>query len=279
MNANTENREFGSLGITPFSELIAGLQLNDSHQAIELPDDWLQGRTAYGGLTAALSLLSAQKMVEDLPPLRSAQFCFLGPAVGTLRLTPRVLRRGKSVVFIAVDVEGEMGLAARATLCFGVSRESYLHYLDLPKPVVPDPDSGRDFFTTPGQPAFMDHFEGRLVGGSQPRTAGASPEILVWLRHRDQKVENDVPSLLAMADALPPPGTVLFREPAPISTVTWSVEMMDSSVVSSSGWWLSESRAESVRNGFSTQQMSIWSPDGTPILIGRQCVATFEKQS
>ena len=33
-----------------------------------IPDNWRQGRTAYGGLTAGLSLVAAQKQFPDLRP-------------------------------------------------------------------------------------------------------------------------------------------------------------------------------------------------------------------
>ncbi|MGD9799873.1 MAG: acyl-CoA thioesterase domain-containing protein, partial [Parvularculaceae bacterium] len=50
-------------------------------------DNWLQGRTVYGGMTAALCLEAAQRAVPGLPPLRSAQVSFIGPAEGDLEIT------------------------------------------------------------------------------------------------------------------------------------------------------------------------------------------------
>jgi hypothetical protein len=61
---------------------------------ITLPADWLQGRTAYGGLSAALCLQATVRSHADLPPLRSAQFCFIGPATGELDIAAAVLRQG-----------------------------------------------------------------------------------------------------------------------------------------------------------------------------------------
>ena len=76
-----------------------------------LPDDWLQGRTAFGGLSAALCWEAAQRVGDALPPLRSAQFAFVGPAGGRLRIEPTLLRRGKSAAFYSVDLHGDDVLA------------------------------------------------------------------------------------------------------------------------------------------------------------------------
>ena len=39
---------------TSFKQLLAAMSQNNDSFSVTLPDDWLQGRTAYGGLSAAL---------------------------------------------------------------------------------------------------------------------------------------------------------------------------------------------------------------------------------
>ena len=89
--------------MTEFSELMQGLARDGASWTVTVNDDWLQGRTIYGGLAGAFCLEATLRQLADLPPLRSAQFAFIGPATGGLRVTPTVLRRGKSTVFVAVD--------------------------------------------------------------------------------------------------------------------------------------------------------------------------------
>src|SRR6516225_10431901 len=91
---------------TNFSQMIAALERPADHFTIALPSDWLQGRTAYGGLSAALCLQATLRTFPDLPPLRSAQFSFIGPATGALRVTANMLRQGKSTAFTSADLEG-----------------------------------------------------------------------------------------------------------------------------------------------------------------------------
>jgi acyl-CoA thioesterase len=72
-----------------------------------------------------------------------------------------------------------------------------------------------------------------------------------------------------------PGAMILFREPAPISTITWSIDMLDADPTSATGWWLVQCTAETARLGYSAQSTLIWNADGRPILAARQNVAIF----
>lgn len=261
--------------LTPFSCLTAAMQLDNDNQTITLPPDWLQGRTAYGGLSAALCLEATHRSVQNLPPLRSAQFCFVGPAAGQLTVKADVLRQGKSTILVGTDLTGESGLAVRSTLCFGSGRASAHNHQDLHMPQLPGPEACPSYYDWPNKPNFMHHFEGRLALGVPPRTAGAKPRMTVWLRHHDEGDESSLVRLLALADALPPAALILSADPMPISTMTWSIDMLDAQPFSATGWWLVQATADTSREGYSAQSTVIWSPDGKPVLIARQNVAIF----
>ncbi len=111
-----------------FTALMASMAADGETSSVTATEDWLQGRTIYGGLTAAFCLESVAQHFDELPPLRSAQFSFVGPASGTVMIRPTILRRGKSTVFVGVDLFGEAGLATRATLCYGMARPSSVAY-------------------------------------------------------------------------------------------------------------------------------------------------------
>ncbi len=276
--SSTEMNDRSPAALTGFSVMMAGMQAADDGYSITLPDDWLQGRTAYGGLSAAVCLEAARRAFPGLPALRSAQFAFIGPATGALRLAPRVLRQGKSTVFASVDLEGDDGLAARATLCFGAQRESAGAYDKLSMPAAPPPADCPSFYTWPNRPNFMEHFEGRLAGGGAPMSSHVLPEMLVWLRHRDAPAGDDLVRLVALADALPPAAFASLSAGAPISTMTWAIDLFEPAPRSETGWWLVQGIAETIRNGYSAQTTVIWSPDGRPVLSARQNVAIFARQ-
>ena len=79
----------------------------------------MQGRTTYGGLSAALCLEAVQRTYPELPPLRSAHVSFAGPVGGTVSISTKLMRQGGSVCFISAELQGEKGLATHVVFCFG----------------------------------------------------------------------------------------------------------------------------------------------------------------
>ena len=49
-----------------FSALLESIKREDEAFSVTLPDSWLQGRTAYGGLSAALCVEAALRAVGEL---------------------------------------------------------------------------------------------------------------------------------------------------------------------------------------------------------------------
>jgi hypothetical protein len=74
----------------------------------------MQGRTTYGGLSAALCLQRALLDNPDLPAIRSTQINFIGPVGGKVQMQSKILRQGKPVYYIEVLIFGEKGLATHA---------------------------------------------------------------------------------------------------------------------------------------------------------------------
>ena len=102
--------------MTTYTELLASLNRNrDQSLDAHVPEDWMQGRTTYGGLTAALSFQGALGLVDDIP-LRSAQVAFVGPVGGDITIKPTLLRRGKNTAFVSVDVVAESGVTRSRSL-------------------------------------------------------------------------------------------------------------------------------------------------------------------
>ena len=67
--------------MTSFTELLYGIQSDADGHRVSAPSAWTQGRTLYGGLSAALCLEAVARDHPDLPQLRSAQIAFVGLAI------------------------------------------------------------------------------------------------------------------------------------------------------------------------------------------------------
>ncbi len=242
-----------------------------------IPDAWTQGRTAYGGLTAALAVAATQASAEEsLPPLRSAQFAFTAPASGTLSIHPRSLRRGRSATGFAVEGISAGQVASTASLIFSVVRESAVVHSVLTAPEVPGPHDCPEFPNSGAlTPAFFRNFEVRVAGGAAPISGAELPELLCWVRHLDATgIDPDV-ALVALGDALPPAATTAFTDWAPISTMSWTINICADKPVDPNGWFLLRSVSAVAHSGYSAQQMTMWDADRAPVLIGTQTVAVF----
>jgi acyl-CoA thioesterase len=263
--------------MTSFSALLEAIRATGSTYRVEIPEDWQQGRTTFGGLTAALCLAAVERALTDLPPLRSAQFTFIGPAGGAVEMTPRLLRRGKSSVFASVELSAGGVLATHAMFSFNAARESQYSYRARPAPEAPPPGTTEDFFRS-GKPKFTQHFEAFFAGGHKPVSRAKTPEIAVWARHRDPGAMASLPGLIALGDTLPAAAYTILAAPVPASSITWSVELIDPAATlraPGDAWYLLRDVAEDFRDCYSVQDMALWAQDGTLILLGRQTVAIF----
>ena len=258
-----------------FSKLMASMQLNEAGvQAIHITEDWMQGRTTYGGLSAAICLTAIEKTFDDLPPLRSVQVSFIGPAGGDLEVKTEVLRRGRSVTYIQATVLSDGNIATHGVFCFGEPRASRLDHIFLENPELPDAAESEDFFRQGQGPGFTQHFDCRLAKGAVPMSGSDQHDHYIWARHKDSEA-TDIAALLGVADMPPPAVLPMFKEFAPISSMTWMINIIAEDISTTDGWWLMRSNAEHAQNGYSSQDMAIWNSDRELILTGKQNVAIF----
>lgn len=262
-----------------FSELLESISPDHSIEntkswSVNIPNNWMQGRTTYGGLSAALCLQTALLDNPDLPPIRSAQINFIGPAGGKVMMQSKILRQGKSVCYMEVLMFGEKGLATHAVFCFGSARESKLNEIYTSKPEVPNHKGLTGFFPSAIAPTFTQHFETKLAQGDPPVSGSSETEFYLWCRHND-KAANNMVALLGIADMPPPAVLPKFKEFAPLSSMTWMLNFLVEKPKTQDGWWLLRSAAEHAIDGYSSQDMQVWNSDRELIISGRQNVAVF----
>lgn len=263
--------------MTTYTELLASLQPNDDHSVdAHIPDSWMQGRTTYGGLTAALSLQGALRLVDDIP-IRSAQVAFVGPVGGDIKIRPTLLRRGKNTAFVSVDVVAESGVTAQSIFAFGARRKSSLHFDDMPKPKTRAPEEIESFFNADGpRPGFTQNFDMLIENGARPISGSKEKSIGLWMRHLDPDTPQDATAVLAIGDAPPPAAMSMLAVPSRISSMTWMAEFMtDDITTDAAGWYFAQHTAQLAKDGYSSQSMRLWNRDGEPILVGRQTIAVF----
>jgi acyl-CoA thioesterase len=260
--------------MTEFSTLISGMARIGDVWTSNPSEDWRQGRTLFGGLSAALCFAACEALVPDLPPLRSAQIAYIGPSAGEATIRPTVLRQGKSVTFMACDLIADGTVATRALFCFGADRESAYSSAAAPAPAVPRPAECEPLFKGQG-PTFTQHLDQRVAGQHRPVSGAPEGDLLVWVKHRDPNPPQSMVSLVALGDALPPASMPRLHAPAAISTMTWQFDLIDPARSDASRYVLIRSTDDALGHGYSGQVMAMWDEDGQAILTARQSVAVF----
>ncbi|MCG2841069.1 thioesterase family protein [Sandaracinobacter sp. RS1-74] len=256
-----------------FDSILAGMQPDGEGWSAHGPENWLQGRTLYGGLSAALALNACALAVPGLPPLRAGQVAYISPASQDVRLVPTLLRQGKSVTYMACDLISEGRIAVRALFAFGGARESAYAAEAPPPPQCLAPDASRSMRGS-GRPAYTWNIDQRLAGELAPLAGADRGDLLVWVRHSDP-VAPGMAALLVLGDALPPASFTRFTQPAVISTMTWSFELFDPGHADGTGWYLLRSTDDGLGEGYAGQAMAMWDETGRPVMLGRQAVAVF----
>lgn len=256
--------------MTALAELIASAVPLDGGFRVTIPDSWLQGRTAYGGLSSALALHAAQLSDIDLPPLRSATVNFVGPLAGDVTVTATRLRRGRNAAFIQSDIVSEAGLGYRATFVFMASQPSRIALDEAPRAPLPPPGADAQPYAGP-MPVFIGNFD--LI---EQRAGLGAAEWLRWGRLRERGELDPMVELIAIADFLPPAAyKLLGKERAPISSLTWIVNVLTTTPATDDGWWLLSAKADVAQHGSSSQLMRVWNTRGELVAEGMQSVAIF----
>jgi acyl-CoA thioesterase len=256
--------------MTPLADILAAAEPAANGLRLAIPSDWMQGRTSYGGLSSAIALHAAQGCEPDLPPLRSAQISFIGPLAGDVTATATKLRRGRNATFIQADVTSDAGLGLRATFVFMADQPSRVDFDRRAPTGLTPPGPGEKLYTGPDE-FFTGNFNFRDL-----KDGVGEGELLRWARLRAHDGLDPMVHLMAVADGLPPAVIRLFGDGfAPISSLTWIVNLLTPKPATTDGWWLLQARSNFARNGCSSQDMKVWNADGELIASGMQSVAIF----
>ncbi len=260
---------------TTLDELLGAGTEDAGTRRYHIGADWMQGRTAYGGISTAIALDAAMTAFPGDAPLRSAQISFVGPVGGECEVTTRSLRQSKSSRFVVAEVQSDMGYGTNALFTFMKGRESHVDHRLMTPPVIADPDQLEAIPDHPVRPAFARKFEMRPISGRGFGHGRDRASIITWVRWIDQLVCDPHVALLALADALPPAALTLFKQFGPISSSTWMQHFLTDQPRTHDGWWLLVARSDHVVNGFSPQSMEIWNSDRELISVGGQGVAVY----
>jgi acyl-coenzyme A thioesterase PaaI-like protein len=258
------------------TELIRSAVRDGERLQVEVGDDWLQGRSVFGGLQAAIAVAAMRSLAPDLP-LRTLQMTFISPVpAGNVRAVAMLLRSGKNTQHVQARIEDDNGeLLALAIGVFGSGRSSRVRRepaLNLPR----DGGKGTPFPFLPGvTPNFMQHFGVVLRDGAMPFTNKPVHANRFSLDLRDDGTTSEW-HLLALADFVPPVALSWMDSVTPGSSLTWMLELLvDDYTTQPLAGWTIDAELVAARDGYTSQSTWIVAPDGRAVALSRQSMVVF----
>lgn len=246
-----------------------------------MPAGWAQGRSVFGGLTAAMVAALGRRHVGDERILRSQSVSLLQPVLpGPVSGSVCTLREGKGVRFVEVrlhqrpEPDAEERLVATAQLTFIRPRANSVRVEAPARWEGPDPDSLAPVPYIPGvMPEFLQHVDMRWAAGSPPYSGAEEAHFLGYCRFRGPS--GDAEGLIALLDAWPSPTLSRLTGPAPASTVTWNAHLL-AIPDTFEGWFAFEYRTVVGADGFHTAVGQLHAPDGRLVGWTEQLMAVFD---
>lgn len=263
--------------LVSFAELLAGRTRAGDSITFTLTDDWQQGRTAFGGVVAAIAACAIRDLLGPERPLRALLVNFIDSVPsGPVQVRVETLRAGGSITQAqaTVLVAGQTACVIGAVL--GLPKRSALPGFALTRPATTPADALSDApFIAAQMPAFLRHFSHRWAEGAPPGTGQPIGPSRIWLALRSAPVPRELMAIL-YADAMPSPALAPARGPAYGASLAWSIEFLSASQGDDGeGWWRADTEIAGSAQGYAHQITTVWAPDGRAAARSQQVAALY----
>lgn len=259
------------------------LQQAAQSNPFSIDETWGQGRSIFGGLSAALLLthIESQTGLTD-KELRTFNIHFCGAieANAQCHLSYEVLSEGKSVIQIEARLTQDGHCKTFAMACFAKNRASNIRYQPMPHTESITPDKATPMPYIKGlMPEFIQHVDMRFTSKALPYSGSEHGVIKGYMRFNSPHEEFSDASIVALIDAWPPAVFPMLKGPAPGSSVTWNMEFTQPRAeLAKEDYLYYECEVEQADLGYAHTEAKIYHPNGELIALSRQLVAVYDKR-
>ena len=258
------------------------LQQATTDTELSIDSSWGQGRTLFGGVSAAVALHHVRQQIEASRPLRSLSVSFTGATLADtpFNLQSQLLSNGKSVSQINGQVVQNDKVVTQVTACYGVERESSIA-VQAPSIEIPTLGKGQKFGYIAGlTPEFVQHLDFEYHRGQFPFSNSKSNELAGWMRFNEPGEDFTEAHLVALIDAWPPVVLQKLKTLAPAASVTWNLEIVQplnllENPIAADDWLYYEAEVKQAHHGYAHTEAKIYSSDGTLLALSRQLVTIY----
>lgn len=265
--------------ITPLSAILT-LRPSEAGLVTELPADWGQGRTTFGGLLGAIAARALHWHASEGRPMRSFSMECMAPAApGPVKIDVDVLRIGKSVVHARATLSQDTGVCAVVFCTFGKPRPSALDMLGEAAPRDLSNHDPEQLVRLPyiegAMPAFTQHFDYRWTATHGLFSGAKRGQLGGYVRSIDAD-RFDAALMIAMIDSFPPPLLTMLKVPAPASTVGWRINFTHATSKNTvQDFCRLETDTPSAGAGYATIDAKLWDGEGKLLALSRQLIVEY----
>lgn len=260
-------------------ELLRAAQNCGTSGQMSAPDSWGQGRTLFGGLSAALAYRVLRDRLPEDRVLRWLSVSFVGPIATEqpFGFEVEVLREGKNVTQAQARIvqNGQIGMALLAS--FGVARTTLTGVENSERPPFVMPETPNMLPHIPGvTPQFFQHVDLAMVDGNMPFTGSKTAHHGGFMRYREEPERITDAHLIALIDTWPPTLLQQLKTPAPASTLAWNLEFLHPhQPVEPGDWFAYRCDTRQAGEGYGHTEANVWDARGELVAISRQTVTVF----
>lgn len=210
---------------SPFELASAVKRIDDTRFSAVVPDQWQQGRGAFGGLVLGTLLRAVEATETDRTRVtRTIMGELIGPVLpGEVEIVTRTLRRGAHQTNARAELLQNGEVVAEASVVLSDAR---LDVPVAPARVERAPFEQVQVFPLEGPgPVFARWYDYRLAFGF-PFTSGTEPYTGGYIRERAAPSRVDAPALVALLDAWYPAVFPTLDRPRSMATVSFTAEIL-----------------------------------------------------
>lgn len=251
-----------------------------THREVTVPASWGQGRTVFGGLSAALLCDAVSQGVDPVRRLRYLKVGFQRPleAEKPFRIETEEVSAGRTVIVRSARIVQEDVIRVAAEANFITGLESRVHIRTFQAPgLKPANAQGAMRMRGPGFPAFTRHIDFHATTGGLPFQGHEVPELGGWMRFETAPESFAEPHLVCLIDAWPPAPVPYYDRVVPLSTINWSIHFAEPLDGMRGDQFLGYlARVNYFDRGYGSSSADTWAPDGRLLARSFQTFVIYE---
>lgn len=241
--------------------------------------EWGQGRTAFGGATAAVMCHLVMQRASPERNMISFSVTFCAPVTveSEIEIEVEALRRGKTLEQYSVRAKQDGELRAHAVAVFAGTVNSAIKIAAETAPLRPNDIAIPEQRLAVGlNPRFEANFDYRFYKGAPLYSGSTDREHLVGISFKKPPSSRRLAHLVCLMDACPPTPAQQLSEYHPLSTVVWNMHFLPcAKTFDVAQGIIMSSYGEVGIDGAHYLNERVWSHAGLPLAFSTQSVMIF----